>query len=69
LKESGVETRAYFYPPVHQQKYFARFADRRLPRTESLSRRVITLPFYTSITKEEMDYVIEALADAESSLA
>jgi dTDP-4-amino-4,6-dideoxygalactose transaminase len=68
LKERGVETRAYFYPPVHEQKFFARFADRRLPHTEWLSRRVITLPFYTSITREEMDYVVDALADVEASL-
>ena len=69
LKERGVETRAYFYPPVHEQCFFQRFADRALPRTESLSRRVITLPFYTNITNVEMDYVVEALAEAERTLA
>jgi len=68
LKERGIETRPYFFPPVHEQAYFRRFADRPLPRTEALSRRVITLPFYTSITSEEMDYVVEALVDAERQL-
>jgi dTDP-4-amino-4,6-dideoxygalactose transaminase len=65
LQEQGVETRAYFHPPVHQQGWFARFADRPLPRTEDLAARVITLPFYTSITEEEMDYVAGALAVAQ----
>ncbi len=65
LQEQGVETRAYFHPPVHQQGWFARFADRPLPRTEDLASRVITLPFYTSITEEEMDYVAGALAVAQ----
>jgi dTDP-4-amino-4,6-dideoxygalactose transaminase len=69
LKESGVETRAYFYPPVHEQCFFQRFADRALPRTEALSRRVITLPFYTTITEPEMNYVVESLAEAERALA
>jgi dTDP-4-amino-4,6-dideoxygalactose transaminase len=69
LKERGIETRAYFYPPVHEQKYFAQFADRPLPRTGALARRVITLPFYTSITKEEMDYVVSAMAESEEALA
>ena len=69
LKERGVETRAYFYPAVHEQCFFQRFADRALPRTEALSRRVITLPFYTTITNAEMDYVVDALAEAERSLA
>lgn len=69
LREDGVETRAYFYPPVHEQCFFQRFADRRLPRTEALSRRVITLPFYTTITEPEMDYVVDALGRAERRLA
>ncbi len=68
LKEQGVETRAYFFPPVHEQCYFQKFADRPLPITEALARRVITLPFYTSITTEEMDYVVNALAEAERKL-
>ena len=69
LKEDGIETRAYFYPPVHEQCFFRRFADRRLPRTEALSRRVMTLPFYTTITEAEMDCVVDALRRAERSLA
>lgn len=68
LKERGVETRAYFYPPVHEQCFFQRFADRPLPRTEILARRVITLPFYTKITEAEMDYVVESLGEAEMRL-
>jgi dTDP-4-amino-4,6-dideoxygalactose transaminase len=62
LKSQGVETRAYFSPPVHEQGMFKQYADRALPRTESLSRRVITLPFYASITDEEIDYVVHALS-------
>ena len=69
LKDRGVETRAYFYPPVHEQTFFKPYADRPLPRTEALSRRVITLPFFTSITEEEMNYVADALAEAGRKLA
>ncbi len=69
LGERGIETRAYFYPPVHEQRFFRRFADRPLPRTEALSRRVLTLPFYTSITEAEMDYVVDALVEAERTLS
>jgi dTDP-4-amino-4,6-dideoxygalactose transaminase len=69
LKELGVETRAYFYPPVHEQQFFRRFADRPLPRTELMARRVITLPFYTTITEEEMDYVVDALGNVERRLS
>jgi dTDP-4-amino-4,6-dideoxygalactose transaminase len=69
LAEDGVETRAYFFPPVHEQSYFKAFADRPLPKTEAYARRVITLPFYSSITTEEMDYVADRLRQAEKEAA
>lgn len=69
LAEHGVETRAYFFPPVHEQSYFKAFADRPLPMTEAYARRVITLPFYTSITTEEMDYAADQLRQAEREIA
>jgi dTDP-4-amino-4,6-dideoxygalactose transaminase len=65
LAARGIETRAYFCPPAHRQEYFRRFADRPLPKTEEMTRRVITLPFYTSITTEEMDYVVDGLREAQ----
>jgi dTDP-4-amino-4,6-dideoxygalactose transaminase len=65
LADSGIETRAYFYPPVHEQDYFRQYADRPLPRTESLSRRVITLPFFTTISEPEMEFLVESLKKAE----
>ncbi len=68
LGERGIETRAYFSPPVHQQKLFRQFSDRPLPRTEEFARQVLTLPFYTTITQGEMDYVVDALAEAERHL-
>ena len=64
LAGRGVESRAYFSPPVHEQDFFRKYADRPLPRTEDLARRVITLPFFTTITEVEMDYVVEQLAEA-----
>jgi len=68
VADRGVETRAYFYPAVHEQAYFAGYATRPLPQTESLSRRVMTLPFFTTITEEEMDYIVSTLQEAEKEL-
>ena len=68
LKDRGIETRAYFFPPLHEQQFFTVYADRPLPVTERLSRAVITLPFFTTITEEQMDYVADTLAEAERSL-
>ncbi|HYK88918.1 MAG TPA: DegT/DnrJ/EryC1/StrS family aminotransferase [Acidobacteriota bacterium] len=68
LADREVETRAYFYPPVHRQAYFVGYANRSLPKTDRLAGRVITLPFFTSITQEEMEYIVSALQDAEREL-
>ncbi len=65
LAGRGIETRAYFYPPIHEQRFFRRFSDRPLPVTEDLSRRVITLPFFTSISEGQMKTVVAALQQAE----
>ena len=64
----GIETRAYFFPPVHEQEFFRRFSDRPLPFTERLARRVITLPFYTTISEAEIDYIVDSLVEAERRL-
>ena len=64
LADRGIETRAYFFPPIHEQRYFRRFADRPLPVTEDLSRRVITLPFSSTISEDDMRTVVDALAEA-----
>ncbi len=64
LKEKGIETRAYFYPPVHEQEFFKRFQNHPLARTEDLSRRVVTLPFFTGISQEEMAYIVDSLVQA-----
>ena len=69
LKELGVETRAYFYPSVHEQQLFKRFMDRALPRTESLARRVLTLPFFTRMEQTDMEHVADSLARVEQELA
>ena len=68
LKDRGIETRAYFFPPLHEQGFFKPYVNRSLPLTGRLARRVITLPFFSTITEEEMNYVANALADAERTL-
>jgi dTDP-4-amino-4,6-dideoxygalactose transaminase len=69
LAKRGIETRAYFFPPIHEQRFFRAFADRSLPMTEDLSRRVITLPFSSSITEAEMQRVADALGEIETTVA
>jgi dTDP-4-amino-4,6-dideoxygalactose transaminase len=68
LAERQIETRAYFYPPVHEQEFFKKYVNRPLPQTEDLSRRVITLPFFTTISEEQMDFIVESLLQIEKKI-
>lgn len=62
LTAEGIESRRYFWPPVHQQKAYAHLFPRRpLPVTDDLSQRVLTLPLESTI---EAAGVMDRVADA-----
>ncbi len=66
LEEQGVPCRAYF-SPIHLQPYIReRFGTREgeLPVTESVARRTIALPFHSSMSPDEVEYVVESLKRA-----
>ena len=58
LREQGIHTRQWYYPPLHRHPAFA-----ALPRAGSLSvtheiaGQILGLPFHTGITPADMDYV------------
>lgn len=65
LAEKGVMTKVYF-SPVHLTSFYREkfgFKGGELPNTERLSNRVLTLPMYASLTKDEMNYVIGSVRD------
>jgi dTDP-4-amino-4,6-dideoxygalactose transaminase len=67
LRARGVQSSIH-YPPVHQ---FSSFRDTarppRLPRTEGLASRQLTLPLYPSMTEEQVRWVCGSLKDALAS--
>lgn len=64
LREYGVQSSIH-YPPIH---LFASFKDSarppRLPRTEALAARELTLPLYPSMTEAQVRHVCASLANA-----
>jgi perosamine synthetase len=60
LGEKGISTKVYF-SPVHLTHFYAKELkyNIRLPHTEKMSERVLTLPLYPSLTANEMDYITE----------
>jgi len=60
LAERGIQTKRYFYPPVHEQTIFRRLPHRvseRMERTTSASREALALPLYSHMTPEQVDRV------------
>lgn len=61
LAAEGIDTRRYYYPPIHRQAAYAHLKSRReLPVTDEMAGRVLTPPLYSHMTHAQM----EAIADA-----
>ncbi len=63
LSRHGVENRAYFTPIPLQPFYAHRFGYRRgdFPEMDRVCDRVAALPFYTDLSPEDQDHVVETL--------
>jgi dTDP-4-amino-4,6-dideoxygalactose transaminase len=59
LKEAGIQTSIH-YPPVHAFAAY-RGDGQKLPRTEALAARELTLPFYPGMSDEDVETVVTAL--------
>lgn len=62
LAGKGIMTKVYF-SPVHLTHFYKNELGYacELPVTEEISRRVLTLPMYPALTKEEVDYIVEEM--------
>lgn len=56
LEDKGIEAGVH-YPPNHCQPYFRKYY-RQLPVTELVSKRVVTLPLHSGLTKNQVDKII-----------
>jgi dTDP-4-amino-4,6-dideoxygalactose transaminase len=63
LRAQGVEAAVHYPTPVHLQPAcrFLGLGEGSLPGAEALSRTVLSLPFFPSLTSEQMDVAVEAL--------
>lgn len=62
LAEQGIGTQVHYYP-VHRQRYYAmRYGRTELPGADRYYARVLSLPFFASMTINDVSRVIEALA-------
>ena len=62
LGAEGIDTRRYFFPPVHAQHAYAHLPPAELPVTDDVAGRVISLPMFARLALTDIDLVVEALA-------
>ncbi len=61
MRDKGIQTSIH-YPPVHTfSHYRSCYQPGSLPITDEVAARVVTLPLYPDITKEQLEYVIEMM--------
>jgi perosamine synthetase len=71
LNANGVQSKAYFSPCIHLQEFYMRdfgYREGMYPVAERLSRETIILPFFTSISDEQMNWVQQQLKAAMAQL-
>jgi dTDP-4-amino-4,6-dideoxygalactose transaminase len=64
LLDHNIETKKYFYPPLHQQSLYSKFYDPAqddLRQTEHLADGILSLPIYESLPDETVHTVAETL--------
>jgi perosamine synthetase len=62
LASEGIESKVYF-PPVHRQPLFAATGC-RLPVTEALARRIVSIPFHSRLSAGELEEIAQVLERA-----
>ena len=68
MRNYKIEVSAHFDPPLHQQKYLRKFYKKKLPKTDILSKEIVTLPIYPDMKREEVYYVIKTIKKFISKL-
>ena len=63
LRQKGIQTSIH-YPPIHLFSYYKIVSpDIRLPVTEEVGRREVTLPLFPTMTEEQLTYVVNSIID------
>lgn len=61
LLVEGIQTRPYFWPPVHRHDAYAHLPSVDLPVTDHVAASVLSLPMFGDLRHDEIDRVVAAL--------
>jgi len=65
LTKKRIFSKIYFNPIHLTSLYMKKFGTKAdsLPITENIAKRILTLPLYPNMTKEELDYVVNSISE------
>lgn len=62
LMNKGIATEIYYPLPIHKQPLYQNLGyNDRLPNSEKLAREVLSLPVHPSLTKKDLEYIVDTL--------
>lgn len=69
LDSKGIQSKRYFYPPLHKQASYLglNLTQGKLPETEKVCSRSLALPFYSFMPAEDVQFVAAAIREYFSS--
>ena len=68
MRKKNIEVSVHFDPPLHQQKYLKDYYKKKLPKTDILSKEIVTLPIFPDMKIKEINYVINNIKKFLSKL-
>ena len=65
LESRGITTGLHYPVPIHLQKCFAHigYKEGDFPVSEHLSKKVLTLPMFPTMRKEEITYITDSIKE------
>lgn len=61
LLDNGIETVIHYPIPPHKQRAFSEYNDLKLPITETLANEILSIPIYSTLTKNQINHICDIL--------
>jgi dTDP-4-amino-4,6-dideoxygalactose transaminase len=69
LLRENVQTKKYFYPPLHRQKLYKDCRRGTMTHTDAVSSRILNFPIYSSLSDETVEAIVDRILLIRETLA
>ena len=61
LSNQGIPTMIYYPIPIHKQRAYSVYSKNKLPVSEMVSKKILSLPMHSELTREQQDYIFSTI--------